>query len=315
MKWLFLLLIECFVPVFQCSAPFSCAELSTTANQTSIDSSKNFTNFQFYSAKLKLFKNETAAYVKIYDVVGYDSTWGNITGYCYLGATQMCVFNVSNNYVFTLDKFERSVSIDGRFFNLEIGFFSTYVDEESICQGDGMIYTPEYPCISDINNTTTCCTSFAPTTEVVGNFPRCIYFKSRSTVHNPIDFSIVATTSMNYFLIDYDIFLRGNYSLANIVRYNVNGRQCESNFENGLNCTFYLPRGDIKYFLSTELLMSDIYLYFQIPSVPMFLIRNSQTLMKEGIPYTKENNCQYFSVRDNYQQMPASVEVCCKNFE
>uniref|UniRef100_A0A914XUX5 Uncharacterized protein n=1 Tax=Panagrolaimus superbus TaxID=310955 RepID=A0A914XUX5_9BILA len=52
---------------------------------------------------------------------------------------------------------------------------------------------------------------------------------------------------------------------------------------------------------------------------PMLLVgriiyRNGQTLMEEGIPFTKENDCQYFNRMYSKNQV-ATTSFCCTEFE
>uniref|UniRef100_A0A914QIN6 Uncharacterized protein n=1 Tax=Panagrolaimus davidi TaxID=227884 RepID=A0A914QIN6_9BILA len=212
--------------------------------------------------------------------------------------------------------FKESV-MDEEIINLGGGIF----DEGSLNDLTGREYTTESPCISYTGaenlNVTSCCTAFTtalPDSSI--NAPTCKNYQSRSTVYDISDnYKIIATAKVNYTYSLSILFANVTFSGQDDWIVELSGNlddDCSASNAGPGQCSFNGPEGDGKMIIRMESFSDDI-------GLPSFLIgriifRNNQTLMENGIPFTKRNDCLYFSQSLNSTNYVATSSFCCIDF-
>uniref|UniRef100_A0A914YJ66 Uncharacterized protein n=1 Tax=Panagrolaimus superbus TaxID=310955 RepID=A0A914YJ66_9BILA len=280
------------------------------------------------SAVLTVFKRDNTQYISINDVnvVNYKCNETAIE-YC-IG--QMCTNNMTSSFEIPFGN--ESFTIDAYFPSPPgFEFFHGVVDDESFFASDGTLYSFDNLCTPALGNQsnlivkeTHCCLSFSPVPEAPANSPKCKKFQSRSSILNVDDnYSIFATTNMTFFLngnnltavgtfsgpktYGIDIFLNGNYWMCDT----------EAGAANISCFPFTFPNVDSKVLVVIEFTKWEGNVgYGSGGMMSRILIRNGQTLMEEGIPYTSKNNCMYlnFPFVGNSNQIVTN-QFCCTEFE
>uniref|UniRef100_A0A914QL93 Uncharacterized protein n=1 Tax=Panagrolaimus davidi TaxID=227884 RepID=A0A914QL93_9BILA len=196
--------------------------------------------------------------------------------------------------------------------------------ERSFSYFTGELFSDANKCFSSSDsdggtngNTTQCCITLIPAPIAPINSPKCLKFKSRTTVYNIDDnYSIFFTSKINYTITDKNITSHGELTGPKdyIVVYVLNDAYiCETTEVSTFVCNFPIPNGDSKLLLQMEAL-NKTEDYEPLLLVGRILIRNDQTLMEEGIPFTKENDCQYFN-RQYSKNKVATTSFCCTDFQ
>uniref|UniRef100_A0AC34G5B5 Uncharacterized protein n=1 Tax=Panagrolaimus sp. ES5 TaxID=591445 RepID=A0AC34G5B5_9BILA len=240
------------------------------------------------------------------------------------------VYNLSMPYEFLLDKEDPYVEIDGTFAesiysNAYGGSVALiYADGRTFSNIDGTYFDETNPCRTIVEkpysylNETICCTKLSPAPSPPSNISKCKKFRSRSTIYNA-DFSIHATSAMNYTLINNQFITAGNYdNTTDLVRviYEFNNGfilRCNSDHSPGLKCNVSLPTGDLKVIISMTFVLPKVGI--PLPKIGKLIIQNGQTLMEEGVPFSPDNECWYTQHNALHGEKVGTSEFCCKEFE
>jgi hypothetical protein len=197
------------------------------------------------------------------------------------------------------------------------------IDQESFSLPDGSLFSSKKPTYTimlpsgflNTLNITYTCTSFKEVNDSQITAPRCKAFKSRSTVYNADDnYSIYATIKANYTLNEnyivasYDTDIPDTWTV-NIISYDY--CQCDNKY----NCYIPYSKKDGKIFFFV------LYSNYQALSSGeivngRIINQNEQTLMDDKNPFTKQNDCIYFTDTMNYKiAFVTTTQFCCISFE
>uniref|UniRef100_A0A914QCQ7 Uncharacterized protein n=1 Tax=Panagrolaimus davidi TaxID=227884 RepID=A0A914QCQ7_9BILA len=135
---------------------------------------------------------------------------------------------------------------------------------------------------------------------------------SRWSILNVDDnYSIFATSVVNYTLEDNQVYANVISMALQILRAITALIIMEYQLCNNSGSTFSLdvplPLGDSKFIVFASIDIQNF-------DIGRFIIRDGQTLMKEGVAYTPQNNCIFFNQPYSQNQVSHS-EFCCQTFE
>uniref|UniRef100_A0AC35GSG9 Uncharacterized protein n=1 Tax=Panagrolaimus sp. PS1159 TaxID=55785 RepID=A0AC35GSG9_9BILA len=282
----------------------------------------------FITLNLKLTYIQEKEYISINNI-NITSEYYSVESICVLldSTEKQCISDFSNFLSFEAENTETfSVEINVKDNFRESYDFLLFVvfDEGSFSYFTGEIYSDKNKCYSSPDspgstdgNFTQCCTSLISVPAATINYGKCLNFKSRTTVYNIDDnYSIFFTSKINYTINEKNISSHGeltgptNYSVI----YQLNGAYPCTTYEiSSFQCNFPIPTGDSKLLLQLEA-SNKTERYEPLILVGRLIIRNGQTFMEEGIPFTKENDCQYFN-RKYTKTKVASTSFCCTEFQ
>uniref|UniRef100_A0A914QPR7 Uncharacterized protein n=1 Tax=Panagrolaimus davidi TaxID=227884 RepID=A0A914QPR7_9BILA len=285
------------------------------------------------SAMLSIYKRNNIQYISVsnVDVVNF-VTKQTANRFC-IDPGNVCTNNLSlpleaplGNETFVMDAYFPSGN--------PIQFFHGIADDEGFFAADGTMYTIDKLCTTQQSNQSNledkevhCCSAFKPVPQAPSNQPRCKKFKSRSSIVNANDnFSIFFTSSMN-FTLDGNLFSAvGSISGATGNNYSIeywynDYWMCDSAVgPASVQCDNYtFPDGDAKIIFSVEFIRHQHKGESYANGGGMFarlIIRDGQTLMEEGIPFSTKNDCSYqnFKFAGNPKYIVQN-QFCCLEFE
>jgi hypothetical protein len=326
MNLLFIAFLILNILSFASSTPMKCTTISTTLIYDEFDYG-NITG----SAIISVSSKNYIQYVTVsnVDVVNYAT---NET------ANELCIWE---NCTTTLSApFETSFpngslalaayfpSGDG------IEFSSAILDDTSFIGFDGSLFSLDKLCSTQLINQsglidkeTHCCMEFKPVPVAPAN-PRCTTFSTRSTILNVDDnYSIFATSSMNFSLNGNAFNGAGTFTPPTVstgynysIDYWLNDEWVCDSYPGATDIvcgTYTFPNGDSKAVIFTDFSIwsgNEGIGYLNV--IARIIIRDGQTLMEEGIPFTPKNNCMY----QNFPNEADANQVihnqfCCTAFE
>uniref|UniRef100_A0AC35GWH2 Uncharacterized protein n=1 Tax=Panagrolaimus sp. PS1159 TaxID=55785 RepID=A0AC35GWH2_9BILA len=213
-----------------------------------------------------------------------------------------------------------------------VSMFDGVIDEYSFSPAFAGLFSKEKPCFTSnfdaLQNI--CCLSFFLIPETTNtSVPKCKQLKSQSIYYNASDnYSIVASSDMYYNISKTQITTNGSVTAPTHygISYKINGNDdtfgnCNDlNFPN-LICTYAIPDGDMKILLTVRFHNYNVG-DPNFPDVPFnktaklgrIIFRGDLTLMEEGMPFTKKNNCFYNSDASAGIYVVYS-QFCCQDFE
>uniref|UniRef100_A0AC34GY79 Uncharacterized protein n=1 Tax=Panagrolaimus sp. ES5 TaxID=591445 RepID=A0AC34GY79_9BILA len=313
-----------FLNIFGNGTPMKCTRISSTDIFDEYDYG-NITG----SAVLSVYKRNNTQYISIMDVdvVNYKD---NLTAIEYCIGKAMCTNNMTSSFEIPFGN--ESFAIDA-YFSSPPGFefFHGVVDDEGFFAADGTMYSFDNLCTTAIANQsnlivkeTHCCLAFSSVPEAPPNSRRCKKFQSRSSILNVDDnYSIFATTNMTFILNGNNLTAFGTFNGPNTYAINIflNGNYWMCSSDPGaknVSCyPFTFPNGDSKSLVVIEFINWEGNVgYGSGGMISRILIRDGQTLMEEGVPYTSKNNCMYlnFPYEGNSNQI-VNNQFCCTEFE
>uniref|UniRef100_A0A914YA41 Uncharacterized protein n=1 Tax=Panagrolaimus superbus TaxID=310955 RepID=A0A914YA41_9BILA len=215
-------------------------------------------------------------------------------------------------------------------------FFGS-MNEANFIFYDGTMFSDSNKCLkySDIDlkllfeqpfwQYTTCCTSFQPVI-TAAELPKCTNFNISSTIFNITDNNIVATTASNFVLSENDIIGTGRFSLNYSpfeyeFLYAINLMPCQWSSTNFQYCHYPINGEDktLWFYVRQEPTIDPLAIAGKL------IIRNGQTLMAEGRPFSMQNICQNFTqplhMREIYGgdilnwTVNVLSQFCCTKFE
>uniref|UniRef100_A0A914QHP9 Uncharacterized protein n=1 Tax=Panagrolaimus davidi TaxID=227884 RepID=A0A914QHP9_9BILA len=226
--------------------------------------------------------------------------------------------NLNNPFNFTAprDDFDLWVEFD----TLSLTFWEGYIDDGSFTIIDGRMFTKANSCYNTEYEKDSpliqCCNKFVPAPDVTQKYPRCNKFRSRVSVLNVNDnYSVFATFAMNLTLSkDNELAGIGIFQgpETSVITYGLNNKYYLFKKPNTtLDASYTLLNGDTKFFLTAYIYPPEV----ELITVGRFILRENQTLLDEGIPFTHQNNCIYFNEPIEESNQVTHSEFCCQKFE
>jgi hypothetical protein len=279
------------------------------------------------SAVLSVYKRNNIQYVSVSDYHAIKNDNETATLFCIPGS---CSTNATTPFEATT--VNGTIDMYVRFTTHQMYSLYYYgsVDDESFFETNGIMYTLDNPCVTILYNTssyflqeTHCCLAFKPAPAVPSNTPRCKKFQSRSSLLNINDnYKIVATSNIIYNLdANNNITGTGNFSGPKnySVRYSFNQNWFCENGNNypSLNFTWYAFPSNI----ASKALITVSFAQWgsgggigTVSNLGRIIIENGKTLMEEGVPYTKTNDCIFWN-SPPYTSQVINNQFCCTEFE
>uniref|UniRef100_A0A914PT54 Uncharacterized protein n=1 Tax=Panagrolaimus davidi TaxID=227884 RepID=A0A914PT54_9BILA len=234
---------------------------------------------------------------------------------------QKCSTSLNATFSFSLQ--EPSFNLHAHFSNGSWSrIFSGYADDGTFSFIDGTFFNSSQPRLSTTfkNNTTTIyeeqtCTSFVSVPEAPKKAQKCKKFESQTLIINLSDNSTFASSIGRY---EFD---NGNNmtAYANFtgpsdlsVLFWINGYLCEGKKD----CKTPIFVGDGKIIINSAIVkkVGSKDIGNSIPLIGRIVIRENETLMAEGIPFTHSNSC----LKTNFKFGDSKVSMnqfCCTEFE
>uniref|UniRef100_A0AC34GSW1 Uncharacterized protein n=1 Tax=Panagrolaimus sp. ES5 TaxID=591445 RepID=A0AC34GSW1_9BILA len=317
--------LSTFGNVFSTNSPLRCSEISVT--------------FQFHeydqwnvtaSATISVYrKKDNVQYISISNfTVNSGFTHDSATSYC---VSEICTSDFDKPFEIAVKN--TTLEVTAFFPTYSFGLYDVSVDDDSFYGEEGYLFDMmDNKCLSDFYNqtnlettTTQCCTTFQPASQAPINTPKCKIFQSRTSILDvDNNFSVDGTSTMKFLLNGNDITGSGSITGSNgheyIATYYVDDSTCNGHPEsNNITCSpFTLPDGDSLALIRVNYMELNGSRYDSSfdGMVGRILIRNGQTLMEEGKPFTATNNCFYINYSSDSHPFSQVItnSFCCAQF-
>uniref|UniRef100_A0A914PC75 Uncharacterized protein n=1 Tax=Panagrolaimus davidi TaxID=227884 RepID=A0A914PC75_9BILA len=162
------------------------------------------------------------------------------------------------------------------FDTLSLTFWEGYIDDGSFTIIDGRMFTKDNSCYN---------------TDVFATFAMNLTLSKNNELAGSGIFQGPETSIITYGLNNkYYLFKKPNTTL---------------------DASYTLLNGDTKFFLTAYIYPPEV----ELITVGRFILRENQTLLDEGIPFTPQNNCIYFNEPIEESNQVTHSEFCCQQFE